>query len=210
MSPAASFAAPSFVFAGADASKRDRHIFPPTSVRRDLCSGLSHRHGSRHRDRRDENLGPQLARPSPAALYGSLPALSPSKGRCGVALKEMTKKCGQRTSYQHNPERIRVPALAVYAVRNRSTTCCGAAVPIDHDSRRSFIARTTGDPAIRERVEKLIYQLTRARVDDHEKWFKMVCPTGARRAEISGPHFLFVTNQVEVVEQIEAFVGGNP
>jgi hypothetical protein len=43
-------------------------------------NGLSQLHGSHHRDRRDENLGPQLARSSPAALYGSLPALSPSKG----------------------------------------------------------------------------------------------------------------------------------
>ena len=55
----------------------------------DICtarsaSDLSRVHGSPHRDRRDENLGPQLVRSCPAALYGSLPALSPSKGECHV------------------------------------------------------------------------------------------------------------------------------
>jgi hypothetical protein len=53
----------------------------PTDIRTARsASGLSRRHGSHHRDRRDENLRPQLVRPSPTALYGSLPALNLSKG----------------------------------------------------------------------------------------------------------------------------------
>jgi hypothetical protein len=37
----------------------------------------------------------------------------------------------------------------------------------------------------------------------------MFAPQG-RVTEISGPHFLFVTNQIEVVRQIEAFVSSLP
>jgi hypothetical protein len=71
-----------------------------------------------------------------------------------------------------------------------------------------FIARTADDQALRERVEKL-YQLTRKRVEDHEHWFKMFAPQG-RVTEISAPHLLFLTNPVEVVQQIEAFVSSLP
>jgi len=67
-----------------------------------------------------------------------------------------------------------------------------------------FITRVADDPLARERVEKL-YQLTRARVEDHANWFRMFAPQ-ARVSEVSGPHFLFLTNTGEVVQQIDAFV----
>ena len=78
-------------------TRGDQRVIPSTSVRRDLRSGLSHRHGSHHRDRRDENLGPQLARSCPAALYGSLPALSPSKGR-RVRSRQPTRLASKRSA----------------------------------------------------------------------------------------------------------------
>jgi hypothetical protein len=61
---------------------------------------------------------------------------------------------------------------------------------------------------MRERVEKL-YQLTRARVEAHEKWFKTFAPQG-RVTEISGPHLIFMTNGVEVAQQIDTFARSLP
>jgi len=58
-------------------TRGDQRVFPSASVQRDLHSGLSQRHGSHHRDRRDENLRSQLARLGPAALYGAA-------RRCGI------------------------------------------------------------------------------------------------------------------------------
>jgi hypothetical protein len=104
----------------------------------------------------------------------------------------------------HNPEPIRVPALAIYAVPKTVDDLMRRGSSDRSRFPEAFIVRTADDPALRDRVEKL-YELTRARVDDHEKWFKIFAPK-ALVAEISGPHFIFITNPSEVVQQIEAFV----
>jgi non-heme chloroperoxidase len=121
--------------------------------------------------------------------------------------QEMTKQ--MRAAYNpYNPERIRVPALAIYAVPKSVDDLLRRGSSDRSRFPEDFIARTADDQALRERVEKL-YQLTRKRVEDHENWFKMFAPQG-RVTEISGPHFLFVTNPVEVVQQIDAFVSSLP
>jgi pimeloyl-ACP methyl ester carboxylesterase len=107
-------------------------------------------------------------------------------------------------SKEYNPERIRVPALAIYAVPKSADDLMRRGSSDTSRFPEDFIARTADDPAIRERVEKL-YRLTRERFEGHANWFKMFAPQG-RVTEISGPHFLFVTNQVEVVRQIETFI----
>jgi hypothetical protein len=104
----------------------------------------------------------------------------------------------------YNPERIRVPALAVYAAPKSVDDLLRRGSSDRSRFPEDFIARTVDDAAIRERVEKL-YQLTRQRVESHENWFKMFAPQ-ARVTEIAGPHLIFVTNQAEVLQQIEAFV----
>jgi non-heme chloroperoxidase len=116
--------------------------------------------------------------------------------------QEITKE--MRAAYNpYNPERIRVPALAIYAVPKSVDDLMRRGSSDRSRFPEEFIARTADDPALRERVEKL-YQLTRERVEAHANWFKMFAPNG-RVTEISGPHFLFVTNPVEVVQQIEEF-----
>src|SRR5688572_25437669 len=64
----------------------------------------------------------------------------------------------------YDPEPIRVPALAVYAVPTSAT-----------DLIRPWY--TSDDPETRGRVEKL-YQLTRARFERHANWFKTFAPQG--------------------------------
>ena len=104
----------------------------------------------------------------------------------------------------YNPERIRVPALAIYAVpksvddlMRRGSSDRG---PLPSD----FIARAAVDPLARERVEKL-FELTRARVEAHANWFRAFAPQ-ARVSEVAGPHMLFLTNTEEVVLEIDRFV----
>ena len=111
-------------------------------------------------------------------------------------------------SRPYNPERIRVPALAIYAVPKSVDDLLRRGTSDRSQFPEDFIARTVDDAAIRERVEKL-YRLTRERFVGHANWFKMLAPQG-RVTEISGPHFLFVTNQVEVARQIDAFVSSLP
>lgn len=118
----------------------------------------------------------------------------------------MTKEI--QTAYKpYNPERIRVPAVAIYAVPK----------PADDFMRRGssdrlafpeLVARAADDPALRERVEKL-YLLTRDRVRNHERWFEAFAERG-RVVELSGTHDLIVSNPREVLDQIEAFVSALP
>jgi non-heme chloroperoxidase len=114
-----------------------------------------------------------------------------------------------RAAYRpYNPERIRVPALAIYAVPKSVDDLMRHGSSSRSRFPEDFIAGTADDPAIRERVEKL-YQLTRARFTGHANWFKVFAPE-ARVTEISGPHHLFLSNSSEVVQQIEAFVSSLP
>ena len=103
----------------------------------------------------------------------------------------------------YNPERIRVPAVAIYAapasaeeLMRRGST--------NRFAYPELVDRAAADPALRERVEKL-YQLTRERVRKHEQWFEAFAERG-RVAEVSGPHDLIVSNPREVLREIETFV----
>jgi non-heme chloroperoxidase len=116
--------------------------------------------------------------------------------------QEITKE--MRAAYNsYNPERIRVPALAIYAVPKSADDLMRRGSSSRMPFPQYFIA-TTEDPAIRERVEKL-YLLTRERFRNHAKWFEAFAERG-RVVELSGPHELIVSNPREVLQQIEAFV----
>lgn len=107
----------------------------------------------------------------------------------------------------YNPERIRVPAVAFYAVPKSGDDL----IRMGSSDRLPFlplVAEAANDPAIRERVEKL-YQLTRERVRHHEKWFEAFAERG-RVVELSGTHHLVISNPREVLQQIEAFVSSLP
>jgi len=104
--------------------------------------------------------------------------------------QEMSKE--MQSAYKpYNPERIRVPALAIYAAPKSAA-----------DQMRPWYP--TGDPALRERVEKL-FHLERERVGNHIKWFHRFAEHG-HVSEVSGAHHLFVSNPREVLEEIERFV----
>lgn len=95
----------------------------------------------------------------------------------------------------YNPERIRVPAVAIYAVPRSAA-----------DMMRPWY--TADDPALRERVQTL-YRLARERFGRHAKWFQAFAERG-RVLELSGAHHLFITNPREVLHEIEAFVSSLP
>ena len=121
--------------------------------------------------------------------------------------QEITKE--MRAAYHpYNPEPIRVPALAIYAVPKSVDDLLRRGSSDRSRFPEDFIARTAEDPALRDRVERL-FQLTRARVEAHANWFRMFAPHG-KVVEISGSHFVFLTNTAEVVEEIETFVSAMP
>ena len=96
----------------------------------------------------------------------------------------------QAANRSYNPERIRVPALAVYAM---PATPAELMQPWYED-----------DPAVRQRVETL-YPLERENVARHQRWFTAFAEQG-RISELSGGHDLFVSNPSGVLQQIEAFM----
>lgn len=97
-----------------------------------------------------------------------------------------------RAAYKtYNPERIRVPALAIYAVPKSA----------DELMRPWYDA---DDPTVRKRVETL-YPLARENVARHAKWFAAFAEQG-RVSELSGWHDLFISNPRDVIQPIEAFV----
>lgn len=106
----------------------------------------------------------------------------------------MTKEM-QAAYKPYNPERIRVPALALYAARGSAT-----------DMMRPWYS--ADDPAIRERVAAL-YRLERERVEGHIRWFEGFADRG-RVARISGAHHLFLSTPREVLQQIETFISSLP
>ena len=97
----------------------------------------------------------------------------------------------QAMSKVYQPERIRVPALAIYAVPKSAS-----------DLMRPWY--DANDPTLRERVQTF-YRLARERFERHAKWFKAFAD-GGRVSEISGQHHLFISNQREVLKEIEGFV----
>jgi pimeloyl-ACP methyl ester carboxylesterase len=107
----------------------------------------------------------------------------------------------------YDPERIRVPALAIYAVPASADDLMRRGSS-DRLALPELVARAADDAALRDRVEKL-YLLTRERVRNHEKWFKAFAERG-RIEELSGTHDLINSNPREVLRQIEAFVSSLP
>ena len=97
----------------------------------------------------------------------------------------------QAMSKAYNPERVRVPALAIYAVAKSPADLMRPWYPAD-------------DPAMRERVEKL-YRLARERFDRHAEWFEAFAE-GGRVSELSGAHHLFLSHPRQVLQETDAFV----
>lgn len=101
-----------------------------------------------------------------------------------------------RQSYEaYNPERIRVPALALYAVPESAANLM-----------RSWY--NADDPVVRKNVETL-YVLARERFQRHARWFDAFAEEG-RVSEISGAHHLFLSNDREVLREIDGFVSSLP
>ena len=113
----------------------------------------------------------------------------------------------QAAYHSYNPERIRVPALAIYAAPKSADDLMRRGSS-DRLAFPELVARAADDPAIREHVEKL-YLLTRERVRNHEKWFEAFAEQG-RVVGLSGTHDLIVSNPHEVLQQVEAFVSSLP
>jgi pimeloyl-ACP methyl ester carboxylesterase len=107
----------------------------------------------------------------------------------------------------YNPEPIKVPALAIYSLPKSADDLMQRGSS-DRTPFPELVARAAQDPALRERIERL-YQLTRARVDKHVKWFEAFAPQG-RVVGLSGSHDLIISNPREVLEHIEAFVSSLP
>lgn len=121
-------------------------------------------------------------------------------------MQAMTKEI-QAAYKPYQPEPVSVPALAIYAVPSSADDLMRRG----SSDRRPFpdlAAMAASDPAVRERVQKL-YQLTRERVQKHEKWFQAFARRG-RVVELSGTHDLIVSNPRELLQQIEAFVSSLP
>jgi pimeloyl-ACP methyl ester carboxylesterase len=107
----------------------------------------------------------------------------------------------------YRPERIRVPALAIYAVPKSAEDLIRRGSS-DRLAFPELVTRAAGDAALRESVEEL-YLLTRERVRNHERWFEAFADR-ARVVELSGTHHLIISNPREVLAQIDAFVSSLP
>jgi pimeloyl-ACP methyl ester carboxylesterase len=117
-------------------------------------------------------------------------------------IQAMSKEL-QAAYHPYTPERIRVPALAIYAVPSSADDFMRRGSSDRPPFPPDFIANAAVDAGVRERVEKL-YHLTRERVRNHETWFKAFAER-ARVVELSGAHHLFISNPREVLEQIDVF-----
>lgn len=95
----------------------------------------------------------------------------------------------------YNPERIRVPALAIYAAPKSPA-----------DLMRPWYK--ADDPVVHKNVETL-YELARERFQRHARWFEAFAERG-RVSEIPGAHHLFISNAREVLREIDDFVSSLP
>jgi pimeloyl-ACP methyl ester carboxylesterase len=120
-----------------------------------------------------------------------------------LSIRQAMMKELQAAYNPYNPERIRVPALAIYACPKSADDLMRRGSS-DRSPFPELVAMTATDPALRERVEQL-YLVTRARVQKHIKWFEAFAERG-RVVELSGNHDLIVSNPREVLQEIEAFV----
>jgi pimeloyl-ACP methyl ester carboxylesterase len=120
-----------------------------------------------------------------------------------VVLQAMVQEMRAAFKKPYKPERIRVPAVAIYAIPKSADDL----IRRGSSDRLPFAElgiRAADDPAVREGVEKL-FLLTRERVRKHEKWFEAFAEQG-RVVELSGTHHLVISNPREVAEQIDAFM----
>jgi pimeloyl-ACP methyl ester carboxylesterase len=120
-----------------------------------------------------------------------------------VSVRQAMAKEIQAAYKPYNPERIRVPAIAIYAIPKSADDLIRRGSS-DRLPFPELAARAANDSALREAVEKL-YLLTRDRVRKHEKWFEAFAE-GGRVVELSGTHNLIISNPGEVLQQIETFV----
>jgi pimeloyl-ACP methyl ester carboxylesterase len=104
--------------------------------------------------------------------------------------QEMTREI-QAAFKSYHPERIRVPALAIYAVPKA----------VDDLMRRWY---NIDDAAVQESV-KTLHRLARERFARHAKWFEVFAERG-RVTELSAAHHLFLSNPREVLQQIDGFM----
>jgi hypothetical protein len=120
-------------------------------------------------------------------------------------LQTMVKEMRAAFAKPYNPDRIRVPAVSIYAVPKSADDLIRRGSSDRRPLPEDVIAREAEDhPDLRERFEKL-YQLTRERVRHHEEWFETIAERG-RVVELSGTHHLLISNPREVLNQIQAFV----
>lgn len=112
-----------------------------------------------------------------------------------LPIRQAMTQAMQAAYKPYNPERIRVPALALYKAPASAADMMRPWYPAD-------------DPAVHERVAAL-YRLERARVDGHIRWFEGFAERG-RVARISGAHHLFLSHPREVLQQVETFMGSLP
>lgn len=119
-----------------------------------------------------------------------------------AVLQAMVQEMRAAFRKPYNPERIHLPALAVYAIP-KSAEDLASRGSSDRLPYPELAARAAQDPELRERLEKL-FLLTQQRVRKHEKWFEAFAEHG-RVVELSGTHHLVISNPREVIEQIDAF-----
>lgn len=94
-------------------------------------------------------------------------------------------------SRAYDPEPIRVPALAIYAVPDRP-----------EDLMRPWYDRNDTSA---ERLIQELFVLARERHRRHAEWFQSVAQDSSRVIGMSGDHYLFVANPSSVEEEIETF-----
>ena len=107
------------------------------------------------------------------------------------AVREGMAAAMSALSRAYNPEPIRVPALAIYAVADRP-----------EDVLRPWYDR--GDAAVQRTIQEF-FVLARERYQRHAEWFQGLAEGSSRVIGISGDHHLFITNPTDVEEEIEAF-----
>jgi hypothetical protein len=98
-----------------------------------------------------------------------------------------------------------VPAVAIYACPKSAEDLIRRGSS-DRSPYPELAAQAAADPDLRARVEKL-FQLTRARVHKHIKWFEVFTEGRGRVVELSGNHDLIVSNPREVLEHLDALGG---
>jgi pimeloyl-ACP methyl ester carboxylesterase len=120
-----------------------------------------------------------------------------------LAIRQAMTRELQAAYKPYNPERIRVPAVAIYAIPKSADDFMRRGSS-DRQAFPELVDRAAENPVLRERVEKL-FVLTRERVRKHERWFEAFAEQG-RVVELSGTHDLIASSPREVLDQIEAFV----